>query len=849
MSRVLSLFAILLVASTAVHAQDQGEEWYVGKPITDFSFTGLVTVKAEDLRPLVKPYIGKIFTIDLFWEVQGKLFALDSFENIEGQAKAADDARSAVIVEFTLRERPSASAIEVTGNRDLRSGEILDKIVLKKGDLVSQGKLRADEGAIRALYLDKGYSDVAVSGRFETDAKDNTAVVTFEVSEGAQTTIKEVRFVGNSFASDSTLRNLMKSKPPFLFDTGVFQESKLEEDKKAVVEYYTDRGFVDTRVDRVDRDLESDQGKNHLILTVRLTEGTQWNFGGISFQGNEIFPTDRLAALVYQKPGRVLSLQKLLADYQRVIDLYSENGYIFNSFDRQETRDEGARTISYVMKITERDKAHVESIIFKGNKKTLEHVLRRELPFEEGDIFNRSKVIEGWRNLVNLQFFSSVQPDFPMGSAEGLMNIVFNVEEGSTADINFGLQFSGIDTGFPISGTIKWNERNFMGRGQTLGIDLEASPSRQLASLSFTEPWLLGVRWSAGASLSFEHDALSNILQDILGPVFTDDQSAIAAPDPYTTLEEYKYAVTHGLSVPSQYLMKYDSWNISGALSSGYRYQVPVGWLGVRGGVSSTFRYITYDSEIYRPYELSVRNNLNTWNIINKISATAYLDGRDYFLNPTTGFQVSQGFTYAGGFLFGSRHFIRSDSTLEGFLTLLNLPVTESWSLMFILAAHSGLSLLLPQFAYVDPTGGVNPSWNWSTVTDSTDKLYIDGMTTGRGWTQMYGTYGLGMWDNKVELRMPISKDVLWAVGFFDAVALYSTPGDMIPLSLDPFYFSFGFGIRFSIPQFPIRLYFSKGFQFKSGVFAWNPNETLSLGSGANPFTFSFVLSLGGDVF
>jgi outer membrane protein insertion porin family len=167
---------------------------------------------------------------------------------------------------------------------------------------------------------------------------------------------------------------------------------------------------------------------------------------------------------------------------------------------------------------------------------------------------------------------------------------------------------------------------------------------------------------------------------------------------------------------------------------------------------------------------------------------------------------------------------------------------------MFILAAHSGLSLLLPQYAYYSSTGGL-PSWGWYTVTDSTDQLYIDGMTVGRGWTQVYGQYGNALWDNKLEIRMPIAKDVIWGVGFFDAAALYAEPADFFkqlsPFSLNPFLFSFGIGVRFSIPQFPIRLYLAKGFQIQDGVFLWSPRDALDIGG----FKFSFVISLGGDVF
>jgi outer membrane protein insertion porin family len=154
------------------------------------------------------------------------------------------------------------------------------------------------------------------------------------------------------------------------------------------------------------------------------------------------------------------------------------------------------------------------------------------------------------------------------------------------------------------------------------------------------------------------------------------------------------------------------------------------------------------------------------------------------------------------------------------------------------------VSLILPNFAR-DPLTG---TWSWLTKTDYTDQLYIDGMTVGRGWRQMYGD---ALWDNKFELRMPIIPSAIWLVGFFDAAGLWDQPyatgaigTSMDQMSLDQFFFSFGFGIRFTIPQFPIRLYLAKGFQIKNGQVVWKDGD-LKIGS----LSFGFVISLGGDVF
>jgi outer membrane protein insertion porin family len=673
--------------------------------------------------------------------------------------------------------------------------------------------------------------------------------VRFHIVEGVQTAIRAITFSGNSFASESTLRRLMKTKAQSLFYSGLFQEAKLEEDLAKIKEYYGQHGFVDAKIDKVDRTVERDEkeGKNFLTITIYLTEGEQWIYGGMKFEGNQIFSTQQLEDLVRQTPGKILDKSRLEADTQRVADLYYENGYIFNVISRDEVRDEKKKEITYTIHIVEKDRAHIESIELKGNTKTKDYVILRELPFQEGDIFSKAKVLQGLRNLYNLQYFSSIQPETPQGSAEGLMDLVLNLEEGSTANINFGVTFSGGD--YPISGVLKWSENNFLGRGQAVGVDLEISNLRQLAALSFTEPWLFGKRWSGGLSFSFEHALVPNVYQDILGPVFNGDEDN-AVPDPFDghlvnpsngtpstasdAITDYEYAIQNGYTIPDQYTMDYTTWRFSLGLDSGYRYFTPLGWLGVRGGLSTGVEKVEYDPTLYRPFDPVIRSGQGIWQNINKLGLTLYWDKRDYFLNPSTGFYLAQGVTFAAGLPTGRRQYTRTDSTAEGFLTLVDWQATERWKLRLILAAYSSLSFILPPF------------WDWGpSGTDETitnDRLYIDGWNIARGWPLERDLKAL--WDNRLELRMPISEQLLWWVFFFDAVAGYEKANGLSNMQLDDFLFSFGGGIRFSIPQFPIRLYLAKRFRRVGGEWQWQEGDLPFFGT-----TVDFVISLGGDTF
>ena len=156
-----------------------------------------------------------------------------------------------------------------------------------------------------------------------------------------------------------------------------------------------------------------------------------------------------------------------------------------------------------------------------------------------------------------------------------------------------------------------------------------------------------------------------------------------------------------------------------------------------------------------------------------------------------------------------SEYYLRSDTKGEIYFTLFEKPVSDTWTLKFVLAGYSGLSLVFPTNAEKARNG----------------YLYVDGMFNGRGWNSMevYNNRGNAMWSSYLELRMPIATGIFALDFFADAVAIKEEPLDLFTnLTLDDFYFSFGPGMRFSLPQFPLRLLLANTFKFEDNVFQWD---------------------------
>ena len=847
---LLSALALPVMAQTT-----NPPDWYLDKPISEIRFDGLSTVQRSDIEGVTRPYVGRKFSEALFQDLQSALYNLDYFDGlIVPTAIKANDLGSEVILLFKVTEKPVVDAIEFSGNEKLRSGELQSVLTVKKGDLISQAKVKNDETAIETYYRERGFLDVAVSSSTQ-DLEGRKTKVLFKVKEGLQNAVKSITFQGNVFASESTLKGLMETKAQGFFDNGLFKEAAFTKDLRSIETYYWNHGYIDARIIDVQRnitfDVPSDRNVLNIVLTIK--EGDPLLFGGFTFEGNQIFGTAELQALVRQPVGKTISKERLESDYQRVVDLYLENGYIFNNISRKESRD--GSTVKYLISIVERPRAHIENILVKGNTKTKDKVILRELPIEVGDVFSKAKIVSGIRNLYNLQYFGSVTPETPQGSADGLMDLVLNVEEGKTADISFGLAFSG-NSDFPISAQIKWADRNFLGNGQTLGVDSTLSQGTQALNLTFTESWFLDQRLTLGGQLGFSHSVNTKIDQDVVAPTYSDSETpdpykvdeyvfndtrayngvSYSAGDPfpgnpnglapdnvssnisyYGLITRYQYDLNHG-TVKKNGQMQYDSWQFTLGVNTGYSWYTPLGRFGLGTGEKSTLQLVTYDSSIYRPANQALRDNLDQWRLSNQWWTRGTWDTRDLVYNPSNGFLLSQTVTFSGGFLGGYTHYTRYDTRAEDFWKFVSWPVADTYSFDLVLRVRTGFSFLTASNLGTGPYQ-VQP----------TDELYIDGMLSGRGWG--YQTTGKSSWISGAEIRTPVpfAGQFMWIDTFLDhSILIDAASNQWNPFSqgYPSQRFAWGTGFRIVSPQFPLALYLAKPFVLDdSGKIHWTKGD------------------------
>lgn len=788
--KMLSVFFILFTSVFFVFAEDS--EWYWNQPISKIDFVGLKNVKKSELSGFTSSYIGTLFTEDTYNDIIDRLYALDYFEDVSPYAKHDGKSENNVLLVFEVVEHPVIKEINLVGNTRIRNGELREQIKLKTSDVYVESKVLVDERIIRNYYMSKGYTTSKVSHTVEKT--DDGMIINFNINEGANTVIKEIAFSGNTIVSSRTLKSKLELKEIGFMRNGAYQPTTLEKDKQTVITYYREKGYADANVldVKIESSFNESKSRNDLTLTFIIQEGFQYTYTGMTITGNEVFTTEELLPNAKLKVGSTYNETKFQEDLNTIQSVYYENGYMSNGFDITPIKDSDRHEISFNVTIKESSRSHIENIIIKGNSKTKDYVIRREIPIEPGDVFSREKIYTAMRSLLNLQYFSNVIPEPQQGSEANLVDLVWNVEEQSTKMLQFGMTFSGVTdpNQLPISLFFKIQDSNIFGEGKSISASLSLSNSEQSIGFNYGQNWIGNLPISLSQSLSISHESATSLVN-------------FWAPD-LTLYQNGYYYNYNGLSA-----------SLGTGLSRRFVYDYAI--LSLSAGLSNSLNNNIYDENLYVPVDTGVSTYANRWGITNYIYTGVSVDNRDVSYYPTKGWFTSQNFTWYG-LIPGleKEFFLRTDTKLEGYLKLMDIPFTDDYSLKLILSGYSGISVLFPTA---------------SGITDS-HKLYIDGMFNGRGWTENYKVNkGQVLISNKLELRLPIVPGIIGVDAFFDAAAIKSSFQDLSSLSINDFYFSFGPGVRFLHPQFPLHLLFAWKFKTTDGVPSFDKNP------------FQFVLS------
>ena len=327
--------------------------------------------------------------------------------------------------------------------------ERVNDYIIKGGIVTENIKVNASNAA-RDFFVEKGYLDTKVAVEEMVDAKRINAVrLIFNIDQGERIKIEEISFRGNSEVKAKKLRKLMSEtkQKKRLLASSKFIEEDYELDKVSIVNYYNTLGFRDSRIvsDSLWRD---EEGEMHILLDVE--EGNRYFFRNIAWRGNSIYPSETLGNVLGISKGDAYNQELLESrlrfsqDGRDVSSLYMDNGYLFFQVNPIEVAIEGD-SIDLEMRIFEGPQATIDKVVIKGNDRTHEHVIRRELRTRPGQKFSRSDIIRSQREIINLGYFNpeALGINTPVNPQRGTVDIEYTVEEKPSDQLELSAGWGG----------------------------------------------------------------------------------------------------------------------------------------------------------------------------------------------------------------------------------------------------------------------------------------------------------------------------------------------------------------------------------------------------------------------
>ncbi|WP_102108111.1 outer membrane protein assembly factor BamA [Oceaniglobus roseus] len=390
-----------------------------------------------------------------------------------------------------VQEYPTISRINIEGNRRIKDEELLKVVTSTARRVYNPTQAEQDAAAIAELYQQRGRLAASVTPKIIRRSENRVDLV-FEVAEGRVTETQRVSFVGNRTYSDGRLRRVLSSKQAgflrAIVQSDTFIADRLELDKQLLRDFYTSRGFVDFKILSVNSEFARD--RNGFFVTFNVQEGQPYKFGQIT-ASTEVPGLDAQEYLAVAKvrPGQTYSPVALERDIQRMETLALQRGLNFIRVDPRVTRDDRNLLLNIDYTLVRGPRIFVERIDIEGNQTTLDRVIRRQFKTVEGDPFNPREIRASAERIRALGYFSNAEVESRQGSAEDQVIIDVNVDEQPTGSLTFGAAYSG-DSG--IGGTIGFSEKNFLGRGQTLNLDIATATDTASSQIEFIEPAFLG---------------------------------------------------------------------------------------------------------------------------------------------------------------------------------------------------------------------------------------------------------------------------------------------------------------------------------------------------------------------
>lgn len=577
--------------------------------INNIDINGLQRVEKETALSYAGIATNKQVSTEELNEALKRLYDTGLFSDISFDAKG-----STLVI--TVKENPVIGILAFDGNDKIDDKILESEIQSSSRSVFSKAKVQQDVQRILDVYKRAGRYGVSVEPKI-IQKSENRVDLIFEIEEGPEAKIDTINFIGNKHYTGKDLQGEIMSKESRwyrLFSSAEnFDREKMNYDQELLRRFYNRHGYADFAVISAIAELSRD--KTSFILTFTIDEGKRYKINDIQIKSSvSDIDANQWYKYVTFKTGSWYNSDEIEKTVNALTEELSRKGFVFVEVVPNIYKDRETGKLSVVFDIKENAKVFVNRINISGNSRTLDEVIRREFRISEGNVFNAAKIRESRRNVERLNYFSKVDIETERVDYDKA-DLNVNVEEKSTGYFNVGVGYSTVNGALIRAGI---TENNFLGKGQQVSLNAGVSQRSTDYSFSFTEPYFLDRRLSAGTDLFYQTEDYqdeSNYDMDTMGARlrfgwnYTDDLSQYIR----YTLKQDKIK---NVSSASTYIQEEEGDAIDSVIGQTIVYDKRDNVLKPREGYYLSFgndisglggddKYLKFDARAYKFYTLS----------------------------------------------------------------------------------------------------------------------------------------------------------------------------------------------------------------------------------------------------
>ena len=501
-----------------------------------------------------------------------KIYDLKYFDSVEFH-KEVKAGKNQLIIKVV--EKPIISKIAFEGNDEVSADDLKEQLKMKEYNILDVNTIKSDVLILQKFYEEKGFYLANINYDLVNNEFGGLDLI-FKIKEFDKVTVKKIMFLGNHELKDDELKSFMHTQEETLFSglsgSGSFKEFYFKTDIEKLKYLYKTRGFLQVNIGNPIITVSED--KKWIFITIDVKEGPKFDVNNIFFNGELLFTESEMREKISLISGEVYSEETLRKDIQTLTEMYQDKGYAFANVLRRLQIVPGENKVDIHYSFEKGKIAYFGKIIVKGNTKTRDKVVRRELRVHEGMKYSGSLLRKSKENVNRLGFFEPSSVIFNTVSPRGkddILDVEISVKERQTGQISLGAGYSTATKGF-FQGSIAQN--NFRGLGQNLNLNVSLSENQKTYNFGFTEPYFNDTKWTAGADVyRTENGLLSSFSSEKYGgdvrvgyPIFEYTRFFVTLRHEVTTLEKVRNPSIeideeNGVSASVKTTLRYDKRN------------------------------------------------------------------------------------------------------------------------------------------------------------------------------------------------------------------------------------------------------------------------------------------------